>query len=432
MRLRIAAFVFAFVAFSGAARAQQTYSFEPSEYQKKAYEIGGYAEGKLEGFALNRGGAFYQLNKPSGSRPSVNERGTGTLEVTGKYHKDIVSLNFTAHGDGYRDVVFGNNHNTKLYEAGLAIQPETGLSLDLGKKVMLWGKGYAWNPVGFIQRPKDPTDPNLSREGFWMVSADYVRSFDGPIQTIGFTPVFIPTSPAINNDFGQVHHSDVAAKLYVLAGNTDIDFMALSGGAKSARYGADFSRNIGTQLEIHGEIAGITASKKMVLNAAQQPVANTGGALDYLVGLRFLSEADTTYILEYYHNGEGFQEAESDSFFALAHNAVAQYRATGSNALLQKAATLSNAYMRPNTMRRYINLKISQNEPFNIVYFTPSLTVQANLTDRSMLVLPELLYTGFTNVELRLRAQASIGPHFTEFGEKQASARVEFRARYYF
>ena len=432
MRLWIAALAFAFGALPVAARAQQTYSFEPSEYQKKDYEIGGFAEGKLEGFALNRDGAFYQLNKPSGSRPSVNERGTATLEVTGKYHKDIVSLNVTAHGDGYRDVVFGNNHSTKLYEAGLALQPETGLSLDIGKKVVLWGKGYAWNPVGFIQRPKDPTDPNLSRAGFWMASADYVRSFDGPIQTVGFTSVFIPTTPAVNNDFGQVHHSDVAAKLYILAADTDIDFMALSGGAKSARYGADFSRNIGSQLEIHGELAGITASKKTVLNAAQQPVASTSPALDYLVGLRFLSEADTTYILEYYHNGEGFQESEGDSFFSLAHNAVAQYRATGNNALLQKAGMMSNAYMRPNAMRRYINLKISQNEPFDIVYFTPSLTVQANLTDRSVLILPELLYTGFTNVELRLRAQANIGSHFTEFGEKQASAKVEFRARYYF
>ena len=191
MRLWIAALAFALLALP-VARAQQTYSFEPSEYQKKDYEIGGFAEGKLEGFALNRGGAFYQLNKPSGSRPSVNERGTGTLEVTGKYHKDIVSLNVTAHGDGYRDVVFGNNHSTKLYEAGLALQPETGLSLDIGKKVVLWGKGYAWNPVAFIERPKDASDTLASREGYAMASTEWVRSFEGSLRTVSVTPTMHP------------------------------------------------------------------------------------------------------------------------------------------------------------------------------------------------------------------------------------------------
>jgi hypothetical protein len=31
--------------------------------------------------------------------------------------------------------------------------------LDAGKKVVKWGKGYAWNPVAFVDRPKNPEDP---------------------------------------------------------------------------------------------------------------------------------------------------------------------------------------------------------------------------------------------------------------------------------
>ncbi len=415
------------------AFAQQSYSFEPSEYQPKAFEIGGYAEGKLEGFALNRSGAFYQLDKPSGSRPGIDERASGTLELTGKYHKDIATLDFTAHGDGERDVVFGDGHNTKLYQGGLNLQPETGLSLDIGKRVLLWGKGYAWNPVGFIQRPKDPTDPDAAREGYWMASATYTHSFQtGPVQTLGLASAFIPATPAINNDFGQVHHDDVAGKLYLLVKNTDIDLMALSGGAKSARYGADFSSAVTPALEMHGEIARVTKSTRTVINAAGQTAPLTAGATDYLIGLRYLTESATTFIVEYYHNGEGFQNSQGDSFYALAHSAFAQYRATGNTALLQKAEMTSPMYMRPNPMRNYLNLRISQDEPFDIVYLTPSLTIQANTTDRSMLVLPELLYTGFKNIELRLRLQQSFGPHLTEFGEKQASTRVEFRVRYFF
>ena len=158
---RLAALVALAVLSIGAAHGQQAapeqspFTFDPSEYQQKALEFGGYAEGKFEGFDLDRGSAFYELNKPAGHRPELNERSTGTLELTGKYHKDIVTLNFTAHADADQDAVFGNDHEIKLFEGGLNLQPETGLSFYLGKKTLLWGKGYAWNPVGFIQRPKD-------------------------------------------------------------------------------------------------------------------------------------------------------------------------------------------------------------------------------------------------------------------------------------
>jgi hypothetical protein len=431
--LFLAGAVAALLARPAAAPGQQSYSFSPSEYQAQAFQWGGYAEGKLEGFNLDRGGAFYELNKPSGSRPSLNERATGTLELNGTYHKDIATLNATLHGAGDRDVVFGDNKDLKLYDGGIALAPEPGLSFYVGKKTLLWGKGYAWNPVGFVQRPKDPTDPNLSREGFWMATADYTRSLkDGPIQTLGLTSVFIPTTPAVNNDFGRVHHDDVAGKLYMLIGHTDIDLLALSGGAKGLRYGADFSSAVSPALELHGELARITESKRTVLNGAGQPVPITADATSYLLGFNYLADWNMTFILEYYHNGEGFRDSEADSFYSLAHNAFAQYRATGNTALLQKADTISPLYMRPNPMRNYVNLRVSQSEPFNIVYFTPSLTVQANTTDRSFVVLPELLYTGFKNIELRLRLQQNVGPHLTEFGEKQASTRVEFRMRYYF
>jgi hypothetical protein len=45
---------------------------------------------------------------------------------------------------------------------------------------------------------------------------------------------------------------------------------------------------------------------------------------------------------------------------------------------------------------------------------------------------PELLYTGITNLELRLKASFIAGERLSEFGEKQNGYRIEFRARYYF
>ena len=55
-----------------------------------------------------------------------------------------------------------------------------------------------------------------------------------------------------------------------------------------------------------------------------------------------------------------------------------------------------------------------------------------NLNDRSFSLSPELLYTGITNLELRLKASFIAGEGLSEFGEKQNDYRVECRARYYF
>ena len=198
------------------------------------------------------------------------------------------------------------------------------------------------------------------------------------------------------------------------------------------RYGADFSRNLGSNMEVHGEIARITDTQRVVVDSAGKSTQVTGSAMSYLLGLRYLTEKETTYLLEYYRNGPGFSRQEEQSFFSLAHEGVEQFSSTGNRVLLQRAQAVNSMYAGQTTMRHYLYLKISQNEPFNLVYFVPSIAVIANVDDHSMLIQPELLYKGIKNLDLRFRIQANAGPRLTEFGEKEASERVEFRIRYYF
>src|SRR4030042_4097882 len=95
----------------------------------------------------------------------------------------------------------GLSSDGTIYEGFLSLKPSNSYSLDMGKKVFKWGKGYAWNPVSFIDRPKDPNDPDLALEGFWTLSGDYIRSFSGPLKTFSFTPVLLPVVTGINEDF---------------------------------------------------------------------------------------------------------------------------------------------------------------------------------------------------------------------------------------
>jgi hypothetical protein len=341
-------------------------------------------------------------------------------------------VNFRAHLEGnWQTGTF--ERLTRFDELYLSYKPDPTFTLDAGKVSLKWGKGYAWNPVAFVERVKDPNDPDLAREGFTLLTADWIRNFDGALRTVAFTPVIIPASPDVNPDFGTGEHVNVAAKLYLLYRDTDIDFLFLSNGSRSRRYGADFSRNVTSNLEIHGEVARYTEAQRQVLGAGGQTTLVRGAATSYLLGTRYLTERDTTWILEYYRNGPGLSENEMKAFTGFVDNAYAQYLATGNDAALARAAGLARGgYGRPNPGRNYLYLRVSQKEPFDILYLTPSLTAIANANDHSTSIAPELLYTGYTNVELRLRAIFLNGGPGTEFGEKQNSRRFEIQARLYF
>lgn len=65
----------------------------------------------------------------------------------------------------------------------------------------------------------------------------------------------MPVYKHVNDGFGEKNNLNFAGKIYFLLYDTDIDLIFLTGGSKSTRYGIDFSRNITTNFEIHGEFA---------------------------------------------------------------------------------------------------------------------------------------------------------------------------------
>jgi hypothetical protein len=315
----------------------------------------------------------------------------------------------------------------------LSLKPSSSLTIDIGKKTLRWGKGYAWNPVAFVDRPKDPDDPELSLEGFIVASADYIKSFDGPLKTISFTPVLIPVSEHVNDTFGVINKLNFAGKLYLLLNNTDIDFIILTGGSKTTRYGVDFSRNITTNFEIHGELAFINDFKKRFIDSNGNNFEKEYDAKSYLIGIRYLTEKETTYIFEYYRNGTGFTSGEVRDYFSFIDKGYDAYIASGSDALIKKALTITKGnYGKMNPMRSYLYLRVSQKDPFDILYWTPAVTAIVNTEDWSYSLSPEITYTGITNLELRLKGTVLAGHRLSEYGEKQNEYRAEFRVRYYF
>jgi hypothetical protein len=405
----------------------EEFSFDVSSYEKKAYEWGGYLELTGERLWLDRDAALYNLSFPANDRPGSFDRYRGVLELEGLYRFANSSLHFRGHGETQNDH-FGNEKDASVYELYYAARPNNRLSLEAGKRVLKWGKGYAWNPVGFLERPKDPNDPDLSREGFVLAAADYVRSFDGPLKTLAFTPVILPVTDDVNSDFSPNDDVNFAAKLYLLYRDTDIDFYVLGKGSRSARIGADFSRNLTPAIEIHGEFAYIDDQRIVTISNNSQLEVSEKDVVRALLGLRYLTQNDITWIVEYYHNGAGNSEDELARFYALARTDQ-----LNSPLLFNIARQAREAgYGAPNPGRDYLYLRATMKEPFDIVYLTAGFTSILNLRDESFSLTPELAYTGIENSETRLKLAWLQGSDNSEFGEKQTEWRIELRFRYFF
>ena len=420
------------LAFPAGVQAAEEFSFDASAFEKKPFELGGYVQLKQEDLAFDRGAAFYRLNNFDQPQRVGLDRTTGTLQLAGKLRQGIGTFDFRTNSDFQRDQLARDRSNG-VFEAAYAIRPDPGLSMEAGKRVLRWGKGYAWNPIGFVERPKDPNDPELAREGLAMADGDLIFNPGGNLQTVAFTPVLLPVGKDVNGDFGASGHWNPAAKLYLLYRDTDIDFAWQGKGSRPARFGVDFSRNLASNFEIHGEWARVRQFTRPVTDGAGSVTIEAGNADSYLLGLRYLTASDTTYIAEVYHNGTGYSEEEARRFYELADTALTQFEQTGSTVLLQRALSLSQgSYGRPNAGRDYLYFRAQQKDAFGIVYFQAAITAMMNRQDRSYQLTPELLYTGVRNLDLRLRLFLLHGGSSTDFGEKASSRKLELYARYYF
>ncbi len=415
-------FLAAIVFGSTAPRAGE-YSFDVGEFKKSPWSLDGYVQGDLSYTNLNRDAALYRLSFLGKDEDDVRLQGGLEVQAALTYQQGP----FKAYALGMAKEEYDGeewDEDLLLYEGNLSLQAGPNAYLTLGKTLLRWGKGYAWNPTNFVGREKNPSDPDLSLEGAWMGLADLVKSFSGPLKTLALTAVVLPVSDDINSDFGREDHINAAGKLYLLLLDTDIDFMALSEGSRPAGYGATASRNITSNFEIHGEVALTRDYEKRVIDAEGAVTTETDDAWNWLAGTRYLAPTDTTFIVEYYHNGKGYSEGEVNDFF--------DFVAAASDPRLAAARPDLSGYQLPNFMENYLYLKASQKEPFGWLYVTPALFSIVNLDDGSFNLVPEVAYTGVKNLELRFRFSYLSGGDYSEYGEKMTAWKPEVRVRYYF
>ncbi len=431
MKKRIVLFLLVFWVTVLPVQASDEFDFDLKEIEKNPLEWGGYGELKWEHMGVNQGSSLGVLSQYDQS-DSERDRLTGVLSLNGSWTGSGYSFHWLLMGSTSHDTL-GWTDSIDVYEAYASLSPTPSSQLSVGKKSYKWGKGYAWNPVGFINRRKDPNNPDESREGYNVAELDLVKSYSSNLKTVALTTVALPVAGDLNDDFSNREDMNLAVKLYTLFMDTDIDLILLTGDSKPNSFGIDFSKNLAENLELHGELAWTHDQSRYVLGENDALKTKEQDVWSSLIGLRYLSENNLTTIVEYYHNGSGYSEEEMTSFYRLLERAEDELSQNSGSALMEKARQASlKGYGRPQAGRNYLYVRFNQKEPFDLLYFSTALTGIINLDDLSYSITPELVYTGFTNWELRLRWSFLNGDDYTEYGEKQNSNRLELRLRWFF
>ncbi len=410
------------------------YDFSIPEAEKKPYSLGGRLELRAIDHRLDEEAARTHLSYYRDDPGSSTREYHPAAELNAAYTSGLVQAKLLTHHEFSMNEA-GDEWINEVYEGYLSLTPSANVTLEAGKKVILWGKGYAWNPVGFVNRPKDPDDPGLSQEGYVQVGLDLIKSLTGgALNNVGLTALALPVvGDWANPDLGEPGDVNAAVKLYLLWHDTDIDLIVFGGAEQPQGYGLDFSRNLAENFELHGELAWQHGVRRTTLDEKGRVTTTEENPLSYLLGLRYLTAVDTTYIVEYYHNGAGYSEEELGRFFTYQGNAWQEWLESGEAAAMEQAIQRTAPYYRQrNFGTDYLYLKASQKEPWDILYFSPWIAAVVNLHDGSFNLQPGLTYTPVTNLELNARLGIPIGPRASEFGEKQDDLRTEIWIRYFF
>jgi hypothetical protein len=424
----------AMLIFLGATVKAGEYDFAIPEAEKRPYELGGRLETRYIYHRLDEDAARYKLNYYQDNPGADTHEWRGLLELSGSYRIGFAQANVLTHHE-YAATYEEDDWNHDIYEAHISLTPTAHLTLDAGKKRVLWGKGYAWNPAGFLNRPKDPDDPALNLEGRTLLGLDLIKSFAaGHLSNIGLTALLLPVvDDWANEELGEEGDVNAALKLYLLWHNTDLDFIYFNGPDQPRSFGFDFAKNLAENFEVHGELAYQEDVRHLVIDGSGNTRQTREDQLSYLLGMRYLNAIDTTFIAEYYHNGGGYNKEELQDFFTYQEAVFEQWRATGNTSLMQGANQITRPYYQQrNFGENYFYLKISQKEPFDILYFNPWVATVVNLQDFSFNLQLGMTWTPVTNLELNFRVGIPVGASKTDFGEKPDTLRPEIWMRYYF
>ena len=104
------------IAVFPAVGREETYTFDPSEIEKKPYHFGGYIEARPVFYWADTNAALYKLKFYNQDVGRTLQEYNFKLQLEGSYEKDIARLYFKTNTD-YKNSYLGEDEKSTFYEA---------------------------------------------------------------------------------------------------------------------------------------------------------------------------------------------------------------------------------------------------------------------------------------------------------------------------
>ena len=365
MRIILASLIFSNLVFADDySFTEESYAFDMDEIEVKTYEYSGYLKSEHK-------------NQQTKTDDTLNST-FSEAQLSFKYFNGDYSLNtqFQVNHSNINDNEINKYTTNQFY---LNYKASSNTKYSIGKESLKWGKGYFFNPIAFLDRKKDPNNPEASKEGYILGHYNYNKSYNDDLKNFSFDIVVMPTSNSLNEDFYNHSSTNIAFKSYFLYLDTDIDIVYSYNDKLNDKVGLDFSKNVETNFEIHAEVA-----------------KEIGGYFSSLLGIKYLTENDLTITSEYFYQSE--QLAKTNPFYD----------------------------------NKYLLNKFSLKEPYGVVYSSIYYKNSLNLNDNSHQDSIGGIYSFKNNFEIDISYNKNSGDDLSEFGNKQISDTIWSKVSWYF
>ncbi len=251
-------------------------------------------------------------------------------------------------------------------------------SMEIGRQSMLTGYGYGWNPIDFANPLKNPTDPDADMRGVDGISLKFFFGNVAALKIYGILPEDLLSS--------GLDYEEIKA-----GGELTLNFSGLEIKADGffdydASSGSDSytpSLGVGLMLDffgvgVYGEGAVRKGSRNNFTDGGSNLYRKDDWLFSGLIGLEYTFPIELYVVIEYFYNGEGYNESER----SLYESSVIAAGAPTSD--------LYNIYSPGYFAKHYIMLNLMQ--PIYDINLDLNLSVLLSPDSGALTVMPSLGY----------------------------------------
>ena len=257
------------------------------------------------------------LNYQNKILPQATRGNLGTASLFLGYGGLTSSLNV----DATTDNLHSSDVTCSLRELSLDLSLTDKFDVTIGKKILKWGPGYAFNPTGVVEPQRSPSDPSDrlgQNEGRKIISATAFLDKNS-LTLVYINDAQVQSSKLVWNK------QEFALRAYAFIDGFDLSLVGHYKEGDRLEAGMNCAKVIGDNLELHGEFLAkkgssfeyhqiITTDNVEQIFSSSPYIAlyNQSERIFYkmLLGGQYTFENGINITLEYYHDAEGLNKIE--------------------------------------------------------------------------------------------------------------------------